>query len=608
MSTNTVETKIVFSGDNTNLKKAIEEVTKQTTVMKKGFDLTQAADQAAQAIKQRQQVEQELIKRGIISDPALKQKEDEQKRIRQQSIADRELYYQTIRKLEDDEKRKRMQSIGGQADAFADSQNKKSALQQELISRGLIADPKIAEAEKKAKDLATMRASARQSLALAGLSSTGLGGVGSGIGSGQAIGSALEAYGLKGAAGIAGIAGGVLAAGGTALESTIAYRKATANEYMSQLGRDRQFALSIPGGRHLLEAVDVFTGTNYELGRQRSFDRASENAELFSINNNKYNAAAIKAFGYREQIQNAEYNLAAVRDNRLPGIQTFNRSTATGEREDREARIRLQGQTQLVMAERELAKASGEYTANRSKAAKLTEQEIAIRKDYTLHVKQSESGDDASRKESLLKVQALNNDLIKLNQVREQTDAEAIGIKMKIGEATKARSQALMAQRQNEIDILQQRESTASSTQTRLGSMGPGGRAVGLAALEALKQIGIENAPPELISQAASIAPLEIQKMAESAGGGQFGGFQDRLRQLAPEDARDIGNLGNIRGQLNQQRIDQQAAQQSADEAVASTAFEAKKALYDLLEFLKNDIPLAINDLAARVRLAANQP
>ena len=165
-----------------------------------------------------------------------------------------------------------------------------------------------------------------------------------------------------------------------------------------------------------------------------------------------------------------------------------------------------------------------------------------------------------------------------------------------------------MAMRQNEIDILQQRESTASSTQTRIGSMGPGGRAVGLAALEALKQIGIENAPPELISQAASIAPLEIQKMAESAGGGQLGGFQDRLRQLAPEDARDLGNLGNIRNQLNQKRIDQQTEQQAADEAVASTALEAKKALYDLLDFLKNDIPLAINDLAARIRLAANQP
>lgn len=547
MSTKTVETKIIFSGDNTSLKKAIEDVSKSTKKLKEGFDVTAAADQAAQAIQQRHQVEQELIRRGVIEDP----------RIMAQRKAD--------------------------AQFLIDKSKELNRLQEQ-------------------------RAGARQSLAIAGLSSTGLGGVGSGIGSGQAIGSALEAFGLKGMAGIAGIAGGAIAAGGTALESTIAYRKATANEYMSQLSRDRQFALSIPGGRHLLEAADVFTGTNYELGRQRSFDRAGENAELFAINNNRANAAITRAYGYREQIQNADYNLAAVRGNQLPGIQTFDRSTASGERQDREARIRLQGQTQLVMAERELAKASGEYTANRSKAAKLTEQEIAIRKEYTLHVRQSESGDDASRKESLLKVQALNNDLIKINQAREQADAEAIGIKLKIGEATKGRSQALMAMRQNEIDILQQRESTASSTQTRIGSMGPGGRAVGLAALEALKQIGIENAPPELISQAASIAPLEIQKMAESAGGGQLGGFQDRLRQLAPEDARDLGNLGNIRNQLNQKRIDQQTEQQAADEAVASTALEAKKALYDLLDFLKNDIPLAINDLAARIRLAANQP
>jgi len=529
MSTKTVETKLVFSADTSNLKKSIEEVTKKAKVMKEEFNVSDASDRAAAAIKER------------------------------------------------------------------------AALQSELIRRGIIEDPKLVEQRNK-------RTSARQSLALAGLSSTGLGGVGSGIGSGQAIGAALEAYGLKGAAGFAGVAGGAIAAGGVALDSTIAYRKATANEYMSQSNRDRQYALSIPGGRHLLEAYDVFNKTDYELGRQRSFERANENAERFSINENKANAGIVKAIGYREQIQNADYNLAAVRGNRLPGIQTFDRSSATGERADREARIRLQGQTQLVMAERELAKASGEYAANRSKATKLTEQEVAIRKDYTLHVRQSESGTDASKKESLLKVQALNNDLIKINQAREQTDAEAIGIKLKIGEATKGRSQALMAQRQNEIDILAQRESTASSTATRLGGMGPGGRAVGLAALEALKQIGIENAPPELISQAASVAPLEIQKMSEAAGGNLGGGFTDRLRQLAPEDTRDLGNLGGIRKELDQKRIEQQAEQQAADETVASTALEAKKALYDLLDFLKNDIPLAINDLAARVRLAANQP
>lgn len=529
MSTKTVETKIVFSGDASSLKKTIEDVTKQTKVMKQQFNLHDAVDKAEAAIYERAMVQSELVKRGIIE------------------------------------------------------------------------DPKIAAQR-------SQRASARQSLALAGLSSTGLGGVGSGIGSGQAIGAALEAYGLKGAAGIAGIAGGALAAGGTALESTIAYRKATQNEYMSQSNRDRQYALSIPGGRHLLEAADVFTGTNYELGRQRSFERASENAEKFSITENRINAGKMRAVGYQEQIRNSEYNLNAIRGNRLPGISTFDRSSATGEREDREARIRLQGQTQLVMAERDLAKASGEYAANRGKAAKLTEVEAAIRKDYAFHVRQSESGDDASKKESLLKVQALNNDLIKINNAREQTDTEAIGLRMKVGEANKGKAQALIAQRQNEIDILAQRESTASSTATRLGGMGAGGRLSGLAALEALKQIGIENAPAELISQAASVAPLEVQKMSESAGNNLGDGYTDRLRQLAPEDARDLGNLGGIRNQLDQKRIEQQAAQQTADEGVAETALAAKQALYDLLDFLKNDIPLAINDLAARIRLGANQP
>jgi len=66
MSTKTVETKIIFSGDNTSLKKAIEDVSKSTKKLKEGFDVTAAADQAAQAIQQRHQVEQELIRRGVI--------------------------------------------------------------------------------------------------------------------------------------------------------------------------------------------------------------------------------------------------------------------------------------------------------------------------------------------------------------------------------------------------------------------------------------------------------------------------------------------------------------------------------------------------------------
>jgi len=529
MATNTVETKIVFSGDNTNLKKSIEEVTKQAKVMKQEFNVSDAADRATAAIHER------------------------------------------------------------------------AAIQSELIRRGVIEDPKLAAQR-------NQRASARQSLALAGLSSTGLGGVGSGIGSGQAIGAALEAYGLKGAAGFAGIAGGLLAAGGTALDSTIAYRKATQNEHMSQSNRDRQYALSIPGGKYALEAADAIFGTDYEIGRERASVRAEEKAQQFGIIEGHVNTGKMRAVGYQEQIRNAAYGLAAVRGNRLPGINTFDRSSAAGEREDREARIRLQGQTQLVMAERELAKASGEYAANRGKAAKLTEVEVAIRKEFDFHVGQTKAGSEDSIKESSQKAQALYEDLKKVNQAREQTDAEAINLRIKIGESSKGKAQALIAQRQNEIDILAQRESTASSTATRLGGMGAGGRLSGLTALEALKQIGIENAPAELISQAASVAPLEVQKMSESAGNNLGDGYSDRLRQLAPEDARDLGNLGGIRNQLDQKRIEQQAAQQTADEGVAETALAAKQALYDLLDFLKNDIPLAINDLAARIRLGANQP
>lgn len=484
------------------------------------------------------------------------------------------------------------------ADNAARMIQERALLQQELIRRGTIADPKIAAARQ-------ARADARQSLALGAASFSGFGGVGSGFASGQAVGSALESFGFRGAAGIAGIAGAGLAAGNMVIDQQIAYRKSIANEYMTRDEKLRAFRDSIPGGRHIAEVMDVLTGTDYETGRAGRLLKAGQEAQIFSTRESIQNRYVREAMDTQEGVFRANGGLAAAQQFRLPGIDTFDRSTAAGERQDRESRIRLQGQMQLVGAERELVKASADYNANRHKATKQLEYEMALRKQYDQIKASADAGDEGSKKESHEKLVAVNSEIQAMMAARKKTDQDAEGLRLGVVTANKNRGQAAIAMRQNEIEILQQRESQGAGQAQRIGSMGRGGFIAGLQALEYLKQNGAEFASPELISQAASVAPDEVRKLTESAGRNLPDDLKNRFRAAAPEDARNLFDIDNIRGAIDEKRKQNQADQQKLDEGAAAAAIAAKAAMFDLIKFLEGDVAGAIENLKLQFRLNA---
>jgi hypothetical protein len=95
--------------------------------------------------------------------------------------------------------------------------------------------------------------------------------------------------------------------------------------------------------------------------------------------------------------------------------------------------------------------------------------------------------------------------------------------------------QAKIGQAEAELGILTGRESKARSQATNLGMMGVDGRMQAMLAKQVVDQIGLENAPSQLIGMASAAFPEVVQKDAERAGQK----FQPQFQQLAPEEYQD---------------------------------------------------------------------
>lgn len=565
MATNTVETKIVFSGDNTNLKKSIEEVTKQAKVMKQEFNVSDAADRATAAIHER------------------------------------------------------------------------AAIQSELIRRGVIEDPKLVEQRNK-------RTSARQSLALAGLSMSGMGGAAGGYGHGLAIGQGLDAMGFASLGRMAGPIGLAIGGAQQAAEAARKYERFSQNalyadKYLDPSTRARGGISALPFGETFLSYDDTFSGRT--MGMQRNNDIKERMGITFGQQGRV--SGMMADISRRRAGGAAEFEAMNSFQRGTP--QSFDRTGIMGQVQTREAEALYNAKNRAAMADRELLKSTRDREALERNSVKLNEQRRKIGIDVKLgeeslvgHLKAS-----GERMVSNIKTAAVmtalfpafapvfsgkavtSGDDVGVHGARSQLDEfrkrekEIIAEQIKNGndlkEATDRESRSKRSKAESDIDIkraqlesLKGREELGLNQATRLGGMGPGGHAVGLAALDAINKIGIENAPPELISQAESIAPFRIAELKAAAGknfaGGEIG---DRLRNLgADQDANFARNLAGVTKQVDALGREIPKAQNQADIDLGGALNKGSDALQGIEKLLGEELPLLLQILDNKIRLLRN--
>lgn len=457
---------------------------------------------------------------------------------------------------------------------------------------------------------------ARQTLAMQGLALSGMGGAAGGYGQGLAISSALEGAGMAGLGRLAGPVGLGIGAFAQGVEYRTQLGALALDPRLTQEQRNRQFVGSSTFLRNMTAASDLFSGDNVynrkfiemPAAMERQRERNEANSTMVRMQSEL--RATARDITARQVI--AERGLDATREFRIPGVTQFDRSTETGQRKAREDQATLASRTELVKAERNLATASAAYTQNLSSQMKLS-------KDYEANAKNARNAQAAAAQAAAagntvdrLKFQnlavAYGEENLRINSQFQQYTRDEVQLREAKSQAQRQKAQAEIGVRQANIAVLESREATAAGTAGRIGGMGPGERATGLAALAALNQIGVENAPADLIASAESVAPLRVGRMREEAGSKLAeGDFGNRLRELgAEEDIRDVGRLDSLRKEVDAEKAGVQTATQAADVIHAEDVVAAREALSDLLDFMTTRIPMAINQLEDNLRLGAS--
>lgn len=542
--------------------------------------------------------------------------------------------------------------VGQAADRVQQGIRERAAVQSELIRRGVIEDPKVAEAARKMRQDAELRRQSSQSLALQGLSLSGMGGAVGGFGHGQAIGGALEGMGFAGLARFAGPVG--LAVGTAAMNAEMLKRQERfsptsvyADPYMDPMTRARGNFSAMPFGETILSYSDTFSGRT--AGMQRNEEVAERlRTRLGYAGRSEGILDAIErqmVGGAAERRANERFAIP------IPGV--FDRSTAVGARQQRESDAVYGSLKQQQLASRELSKATEERVRLENKSAELAErrrqaaidiksQEKLTSEFLSLSSKQvAEDLKSASRLGLLSGIVnptlgvyvgmaraagiggsdfsvATNNSRRQLGEYIEREGKirnDQIGNQQQLEESRRREAQAARAKAQSDIEVKraelavnQSREEIAASAAGRLGGLGPAGRAEGLAALSAINDIGIENAPPGLIAAAQSVAPLAIGKKLEAAGIGIAGSEYGRqLEELgAGEDVRDVAGLANLRDRINDQRRRIPAEEQKADERLGSALQAGTDALKGIERLLGEELPRLLESLDNKFRLMRN--
>lgn len=401
------------------------------------------------------------------------------------------------------------------------------------------------------------------------LSQIGLGGIGGRASGYAAMGDGLRTLGFGGLGGMVSRAALPLAAGGAALDTGASAMRAFSDPLATSEQKWRTFARSLPLGETATSLVDSYTGRAAAMERAKIASDLERPDVQGRLRAGGYSLSSAPELAGRSGLASAYAGSSAVT------ARLFDRSTARGEVQAREEAMMLGYRRDSAKAERDLAVA--------------TSQRVGVQKELnTLNARHTDLGRQRAAIDEKLKefeggpVRA-HLLMQKRNILEEQAGVSALkeqalhNLDAARGRETAAEAEKFKAYtRQNLIgraEVLESRAGRSQATATRLGSMDPFQRAMGMNVLEMVKGgANLDLLPPEMKALAQQVAPDEFAKMAQAHGEGTaefrrghkagLVGFEGRASDLYGEADR----LRNKAAE-NEFSIEGKAAEESAKSA-----------------------------------------
>jgi hypothetical protein len=396
------------------------------------------------------------------------------------------------------------------------------------------------------------------------------------------------------------VAGGVAAAAGVVRQGMLSWqerKEIEADPFLSARQRNERIARSLPFGvgRVFAGAQDWFRASSGrdalmgQIGRQQTEEEAR-------------NAVRIRAAGEEFAAKPTE-DRAAVTAKAMSGLSLrresgFDRGTVLGEKlhQEEQKLLPLVHQRQvaaakMLAAEGVQVRASQEVGHLQEQIKKHDEKIEKFRRDRAAADAPGGkfSKNDLSREAS----QSYVNQELREHQLRKAAEERLVEAQKRLAEAKQGAAGARTDVRNLDVeitrskaDVLTGREDTARGQARRFGMMGVEGRLTGRLALQLLQQVGIDNAPADLINAAAAYAPETVGKMAEGAGAKELP-TADRLTGHSGE-FRDT-NVGAIGKEA-------QAARDAAAKAYEDAAKNAAADTAQAVENMGKAISKAITD------------
>jgi hypothetical protein len=352
-----------------------------------------------------------------------------------------------------------------------------------------------------------------------------------------------------------GISGMGLAAGGAtvaglSLAGTLAgaHTEVMSNPWISQNERTNRFMDNVPVLGHFFGAGRNIREWQDNVGERRA------NAEMsnFYADIERRIREEKDAFETQQKLTESPHvaRVIASRNYTPPRLVESDRSTLQGERARQEDLVRfpfqekkaeLQSQVSIADSERHTIDLRMRTLSGRmTRSGGLNDQLAEAEKTFNTEKEKSLAAGGNNSPEMM---KAARN-VIRIRDEIVSVMGEVSSLRPRLQEAQVEQKKKEFELKQHELTgsewyrshlpIWQEREQRAVSQATALGMAGPEQRAMAQQALQAIRQIGIENAPQDLTSQASSLFPEEVRKMAERAGAKMMPEF----KRAAPEEYR----------------------------------------------------------------------
>jgi hypothetical protein len=339
------------------------------------------------------------------------------------------------------------------------------------------------------------------------------------------------------------------------LTTSTALANAAGNDSLSNAQKARAFgAALIPGFKAMVSFAEAIDGTTEALRKSAlAYEVNLKSVEAVAHAFTQMSQADTRRFGYEGQRRAA--NQFFVPQN------FFDKRTVGGEQasedeekryEAREALARATMDARAKQFQEESSKGLVNQSVGRAEAAqkrminlKKEEEDLRRAEERGLRLK-------SDINENLNQQDLTNREIIasKKQYQEEILRMEQMGISTAQAEATVR--EKVIQQHKTELDILKAKEQRMAEGQRRLGLMNKGQYELAKQMALNVKRIGVENATPEMIELARTVAPRMIDKMGENFGA-------ERARELSNKGIDDFAidygqgeTLETIRKQINE--------------------------------------------------------